>query len=428
MQDEARTKEELITELKALRQRVVELEKDKGASTGSAKLRRRAVEEMEKLEIQVRQSQKVEAIAMLAGGIAHDFNNILQPIIVYTEMQLLELSPLSPLRENLEQVLSASLRAKELIKQILTVSRFAQEQQRIPTDTSLIVKEALKLLRSALPTSIEMRQKIREGVALVDPTQIHQVLMNLCTNAAHAMDGKGVLEVRLSPVDLSKSDLDGRSIVDLKPGPYVELCVSDTGSGMDKATMERIFDPYFTTKGEGKGSGLGLAVVSGIVKRHEGAVTVRSEPGKGATFSIYIPRVDVQPEATMQGEDPLPSGSERILFVDDEPAVMEMGAKLLEHLGYKVVSQTNGVNGLKVFISSPDEFDLVITDYTMYKMTGLDFAREVLRIRPATRILLCTGFSEQITPDSVKELGIELLMKPYSMREISEVVRKILDA
>ena len=223
--------------------------------------------------------------------------------------------------------------------------------------------------------------------------------MNLCTNAAHAMDDKGILEVRLSPVDLSESDLADQSIVDLKPGPYLRLTVSDTGCGMDASTMERIFDPYFTTKEVGKGSGLGLAVVNGIVKRHEGAITVRSEPGKGTTFSVYIPRVDVQSETTMQVDDPLPRGSERILLVDDEPAVMEMGTRLLEHLGYKVTSQTDSVSALEVFRSSPDEFDLIITDYTMPKLTGLDFAREVLRIRPDIPILLCTGFSEKITPD-----------------------------
>ena len=219
----------------------------------------------------------------------------------YTEMALSELSPSSPLRDGLEQVLNASIRAKELVRQILAISRSTREQQRIPIDISSIVKEALKLLRSSLPTSIEMRQKIRKGVALADPTQIHQVLMNLCTNAAHAMDGKGILEVRLSPVDLSESDLADQSIVDLKPGPYLRLTVSDTGCGMDAGTMEHIFDPYFTTKEVGKGSGLGLAVVNGIVKRHDGAMTVRSEPGKGTTFSVYIPKVDVQPEAIDAG-------------------------------------------------------------------------------------------------------------------------------
>ena len=178
----------------------------------------------------------------------------------------------------------------------------------------------------------------------------------------------------------------------------------------------------------GKGSGLGLAVINGIVKRHEGTITVRSKPGKGTTFSVYIPKVDVRAEATMQVDDPLPRGSERILLVDDEPAVMEMATRLLERLGYKVTCQTDSVSALEVFRSNPNEFDLVITDYAMPKLTGLDFAREVLRVRPDMPILLCTGFSEKITPDSVKELGMELLMKPYGMREISEAVRKILDA
>jgi len=266
------------------------------------------------------------------------------------------------------------------------------------------------------------------GVAQADATQIHQVLMNLCTNAAHAMDNKGILEVRLSPVDLSESDLADQSIVDLKPGPHVRLTVSDTGCGIDTKTIERIFDPYFTTKEVGKGSGLGLAVLHGIVKRHEGAITVRSEPGKGATFSVYIPRIDVQAEATMQVDNLLPRGSERILLVDDEPIVMKMGTRLLEHLGYKLTSQTDSVNALEIFRLAPDEFDLVITDYTMPELTGLDFAREIRLIRPDMPIMLCTGFSEKITPDSVKELRMELLMKPYGMSEISEAARKILDA
>jgi len=389
--------------------------------------RKRAEEEREKLETQLRQSQKLEAIGTLAGGIAHDFNNILQPMMGYTEIALSELSPASSMRDGLEQVLSASLRAKELIRQILTISRSAQEQQRIPTDISLIIKEALKLLRSSLPTSVEIRQNIQRGVALADPTQIHQVLMNLCTNAAHAMDDKGILEVRLSHVDLSESDLTDQSIVDLKPGPCLRLTVSDTGCGMDASTMEHIFDPYFTTKEVGKGSGLGLAVVSGIVKRHEGAITVRSEPGKGTAFTMYIPGVDAQLATTMQVDDLLPRGSERILLVDDESAVTEMGTVLLKNLGYHVTSQTDSVKALEIFSSSPDEFDLIITDYAMPKLTGLDFAREVSRLRPGIPILLCTGFSEKITTDSVRELGIGLLMKPYDIRQISGIVRKILD-
>jgi PAS domain S-box-containing protein len=390
--------------------------------------RKLAEEQKAKLEAELQQAQKLEAIGTLAGGIAHDFNNILQPIMGYTEMELHGLSPSNPLRKSLEQVLKASLRAKELIRQILAISRSTKEQHRIPTDISSIIKEALNLLRSSLPSSIELRQKIRKGVALADPTQIHQVLMNLCTNAAHAMDGKGILEVRMSPVDLSESDLTDQAIFDLKPGAYLRLTVSDTGCGMDAETRERIFDPYFTTKEVGKGSGLGLAVINGIVKRHEGAITVQSEPGKGTTFSIYFPRLDSRPEATMQVEDPPQRGSERILLVDDEPALMEMATSILERLGYKVTGQTDSVTALEVFRVSPDEFDLIITDYTMPNLTGMDLAKEVRRIRPDIRIMLCTGFSEKITPDHMKELGVGLLMKPYGMREISEAIRKTLDA
>ncbi len=380
------------------------------------------------LNARLAHAQKLEAIGTLVGGIAHDFNNMLQPMMGYTEIALNKLPPSSPLRYDLEQVLNASLRARELVRQILAISHSTQEQQRIPTDISSIIKEALKLLRAWLPTSIEIRRDIRKGAALADSTQIHQVLMNLCTNAAHAMDGKGILEVRLSRVDLSESDLAAHHIVDLKPGPYLKLRVSDTGAGMDAKTMERIFDPYFTTKGVEKGSGLGLAVVSGIVKRHKGAVTVRSEPGKGATFSVYIPRIKTATAIPIVAPDVAPIGTEGILFLDDEQVVVEMETAILEKLGYMVTAETDSLRALRVFSARPYEFDLIITDYTMPNLTGMDLAREVRRLRPDIPILLCTGFSEKITPDSVKELGIELLMKPYGMRQISEAVRKILDA
>jgi PAS domain S-box-containing protein len=380
------------------------------------------------LSARLAHAQKLEAIGTLAGGIAHDFNNMLQPMIGYTEMALSKLSPSNSLRHDLEQVLNASLRAKELVGQILTISRSTQEQQRIPIDISSIIKEALKLLRCSLPTSIEIRQNIRMGFALADAIQIHQVLMNLCTNAAHAMDDKGILEVRLSPVDFSESDLVDQSIVELKPGPYLKLCVSDTGCGMDAKTMERIFDPYFTTREVGKGSGLGLAVVNGIVKRHNGAITVQSALGKGSIFRIYIPRIETTPEISVETPYEAPTGMESILLLDDEQAVAEMGTAILERLGYKVTAQTDSLRAIEVFSAGPDDFDLIITDYTMPNLTGMDLVKEVRRIRPDMPVMLCTGFSEKITPDSVRELGVELLMKPYGMRQISEAVRKILDA
>ena len=266
------------------------------------------------------------------------------------------------------------------------------------------------------------------GVALADPTQIHQVLMNLCTNAAHAMGDKGILEVRLSPVDLSKSDLTEQSIIDLKPGPYLKLCVSDTGSGMDKATLERIFDPYFTTKEVGKGSGLGLAVVHGIIKRHDGAITVQSEPGKGSTFGIYIPAVETSTGVVVETEQVLPTGTERILLIDDEQIVVESGTAILERLGYTVTPETNSMRALEIFRFRPGEFDLIITDYTMPKLTGTDLSKEIHQIRPDIPIILCTGFSEKLTADGAIDLGVELVMKPFSMRQIAELIRKVLRA
>ena len=367
--------------------------------------RKRIEQEKERLETQLRQSQKVEAIGTLAGGIAHDFNNILQPIMGYTEMALTEPALSNPQRDGLEQVLNASIRARDLVRQILAVSRSTQEQQRTPIDISLIIKEALKFLRCSLPTSIEISQDIQLGIALADPTQIHQVLMNLCTNAAHAMDDRGVLDVGLSHIELSERDLAEQSIVELMPGPYLKLCVSDTGSGMDKDTLGHIFDPYFTTKEVGKGSGLGLAVVNGIVKRHEGAITVLSEPGRGTTFSVYIPRVDVQFEATLQVDDLLPTGTERILLVDDEQIIVELGIAILERLGYEVAGETNSLHALEIFRSKPGEFDLIVTDYTMPGLNGTDLAKEIRRVRPDIPVILSTGFSEKLTDDCVTNLG-----------------------
>jgi PAS domain S-box-containing protein len=434
----------LIEEHGSVREFEVELyRKDKGVVWGSLNVRtvrnskgeiaylegtNSDITERKVLSARLHQAQKLEAIGTLAGGIAHDFNNILQPMMGFTEMALTKLSPSSPMRDDLEQVINACLRARELVRQILTISRSTQEQPRTPSDISSIIKEALKLLRSSLPTSIEIKQNIRNGVALADPTQIHQVLMNLCTNAAHAMDGEGILEVSLSPVELRESDLADQQMVDLKAGPHLKLSVSDTGAGMDKETLERIFDPYFTTKEVGKGSGLGLAVVHGIVKRHDGAITVRSEPGQGTTFRVYVPRMEAADESPVETAVVSPTGTERILLLDDEQAVVEMGTGILGRFGYKVTAETDSLRALEVFSARPDEFDLVITDYTMPNLTGMEFAKKVRRIRPSMPIILCTGFSEKITPDCVKELGIELLMKPYGLRQISEVVRRILDA
>jgi PAS domain S-box-containing protein len=388
--------------------------------------RKQAEKEREELEGKLRQAQKLEAIGTLAGGIAHDFNNILVPIIGYAEMALGDTSQFNPMRYGLEQILNAALRARDLVKQILVFGRSGKEQQKLPVEVSSIIKEVLRLLRASLPSSIEIRQNIENGVAAADATQIHQVLINLCTNAAHAMGDKGILGVSLSHADLGKSDLADKSTFDLKPGRYIKLCVSDTGSGIDSPTMQRIFDPYFTTKEVGKGSGLGLAVVHGIVRRHDGAVTVQSEPGKGTTFSVYIPAVEAGTLVRAEPGQALPTGTETILLVDDEQIVVKMGTAILERLGYTVIPETNSLRALEIFRARPGEIDLIITDYTMPKLTGTDLSKEIRQIRPEIPIILCTGFSEKVTESVAIDLGVELVMKPYPVKQIAELVRKVL--
>jgi len=389
--------------------------------------RKRAEEEKERLETQLRQAQKLEAVGTLAGGIAHDFNNILAPIIGWAEMALTKLPKTDSMRLGQEQILTAALRAKDLVKQILVFGRPGRDQQERPVELSSIVKEALKLLSASLPSSIEISHRIEGGVANADPTQIHQILMNLCTNAAHAMGEKGILGVELSRVHLSENDLADQSIVDLKPGPHLNLRVSDTGIGMDKATLERIFDPFFTTKEIGKGSGLGLSVVKGIVKQHHGAITVQSAPGGGSTFSIYIPAIEVDATEEIETEKPLLKGTERILLVDDEQIVLNMATTVLEGLGYSITAEAESKRAYEVFGTGPAEFDLVITDYTMPELTGIDLALAIRRIRPDIPVIICTGFSEKMTDDRSDELGLELLLKPYSIKQLSDTVRKVLD-
>jgi CheY-like chemotaxis protein len=265
-------------------------------------------------------------------------------------------------------------------------------------------------------------------VALADPTEVHQLLVNLCTNAAHAMEEKGgVLEISLSEVAIDSDAVAAPA--GLKPGHYLRLTVSDTGRGIDPTILERIFDPYFTTKEVGKGSGLGLAVVHGIVKRHEGAITVNSEPGVGTSFHVYFPKVDSMAVKEVEElVEPLPGGTERILFVDDEEILVEMGKSVLEWLGYEVTVTTSSVEALELFRTQPDRFDTVITDYTMPHMTGADLAKEMIRLRPAIPIIMCTGFSERISEEKARDIGIRAFaMKPLNMRDLAETVREVLD-
>ncbi|MDR3630471.1 MAG: response regulator, partial [Desulfocapsaceae bacterium] len=387
-------------------------------------------EERKRLQVQVIQTQKLEAIGTLAGGIAHDFNNILSPIIGYTEMVLERLSDAGTLRHDLEQVLAGAHRARELVKQILAFSRKGQEEPMAGVDISIIVEEVLKLLRASLPSTIQIRQSLEQGIAIVDATQIHQVLVNLCTNAASAMEGKGILDVSLARVHLTESELaDVAVLSELKPGPYLKITVSDTGYGMDEETMQSIFEPYFTTKDVGKGTGLGLAVAHGIVKRHGGEITVSSAPGCGSIFAVYLPMALITVVPAKAERESLPRGSEHILLVDDESMLVNMEGKILELLGYVVTATTSPSEALASFQSRPQEFDLVFTDFTMPGLTGIELADEILRIRPDMPIILCTGFSEKITEESMKKKGIAgPIMKPLDKRRIAHLIRSVLDS
>ena len=384
--------------------------------------------EKRQLEEQLRHSEKMEAIGTLAGGIAHDFNNILGVIVGYTELAMLDMDQTDSIYPNLKQVLKAGERAADLVNQILVFSR-KDKQERKPLQISVIAKEVLKMIRSSLPTTIEIRQDIKPGLSpvLSDPTQIHRVLMNLCTNAAYAMnDRAGILKVSLEDVNIDSITAAGH--LDLLPGRYQKLSVSDTGAGIDPRIINRIFDPFFTTKGPGKGTGMGLAVIHGIVKGHKGSITVRSKPGKGTTFDIYIPTINSGHTDETKPLDTIPVGCENILFIDDEDALVAIGEKMLGHLGYTVTGVANSSYALEVFKKEPEKYQLVITDMTMPKMTGLDLAIKIISIRPEIPIILCTGFSEMISDEKIKSAGIQrLIMKPYSKTEMARIVREVLD-
>jgi PAS domain S-box-containing protein len=384
------------------------------------------VTEKWQLEKRLAQAQKMESIGTLAGGIAHDFNNILSAVIGYTELSLIDIPKGSALQNNLQQVLKAGGRAKDLVRQILTFSR-QRENELVPVKVSLIVNEALKLLRASLPTTIKMRHHIKSYLAvLTDPTNIHQILMNLCTNASFAMQKEGgVLEVSLSDVDLDANF--AKLHPDVKPGKFIRLIVSDTGYGMSPEVSERIFDPFFTTKKMGQGTGMGLSVVHGIVKSHGGTIIVESSPGKGSAFSVFLPAIESEVTDQVDQAQLVITGNERILFVDDEDFQADIGKRMLERLGYRVTAKTNSVEALDLFRQTPDEFDLVITDMTMPNMTGDVLARRLIAIRPDIPIIVCTGYSARINPDIIKEIGIkEMAMKPVVMKDIAQMIHRVL--
>jgi signal transduction histidine kinase/CheY-like chemotaxis protein len=382
-----------------------------------------------KYERQLQQVLKIQAIGTLAGGIAHDFNNILFPIVGYTELTMDEVTQDSVAHSNLEEILKAANRAKDLVKQILTFSR-QSDQERKPVKVQYIIKEAIRLLRASIPASTEIIFQIDEhcGPIKGDATQIHQVIMNLCTNAYQAMQEKGGnLEIKLTEVDIGYEETIEK--IGMQPGKHVQLSVTDEGCGMDRSVMDRIFEPYYTTKEQGKGTGLGLSVIHGIVKNHGGDITVSSTPGKGTTFKVYLPMIDevdtgIQPEP----DNGAATGNERILLVDDEEQIVAMEQKMLENLGYQVTARTDSTEALEVFAKQPQDFDLVITDMTMPHMTGDQLAQKLLDIKPSLPVILCTGFNEVITEDKALSLGIQkFVMKPVVKNELATTIRTVLD-
>jgi len=388
---------------------------------------RRAETDREQLSERLRQSQKMESIGTLAGGIAHDFNNILTAILGYTEISFDDVKKGTPLEDILKEVYKAGLRAKDLVQQILTFAR-QTEQELKPIRVSVIVKEVLKLMRSTFPSTIEIKKNIRsDAMVMADPMQIHQLIMNLCTNASHAMEEHGgTLEVNVTDEYL-EPDFTSRH-PDIEPGHHLKISVTDTGIGMHEEILESIFEPYFTTKEKGEGTGLGLSVVHGIIKRYGGEITVESKPGKGSTFSVYLPTMtsDVEEKSTELSE--IATGNERILLVDDEPTITKMCAYMLGHLGYSITTRTNGLEALELFRHKPDAFDLVITDMTMPYLTGDQLAFEILKIRPGIPIILCTGYSKKISEAKAKNIGIKaFIMKPIIQRELANTIRRVLE-
>ena len=401
----------------------------KGELVHEIEHRKRAEQEREILEAQLRRAQRLETIGTLAGGVAHDFNNILTPILGYSDMLMTRMETNNPMRSDIQHIAKAALRARDLVRQILAFSR-QSEQERLPVQLHLIISEALDLIHASMPTTIEIHEELNplSGSVMCDPSQMHQVLVNLCTNAVQAMEENGgVLEIRLSEmeVDAEFSCLH----LNINEGHYARLTVTDTGCGMDRATVERIFEPFFTTKSAGKGTGLGLSVVHGIVLSHGGSITVYSEPGRGTTFHVYLPCIpDTKLRPTLTVEE-TPRGSERILLVDDEKEIAVMGKDMLERLGYNVTMCTKSADALEMFRADPLRFDAVVTDQTMPQMTGDRLAKEMLNLRSDIPIVMITGFSERITEETYRRHGIrEFVMKPLIARDLSKAIRKAVTA
>ena len=371
----------------------------------------------------------MESVGILAGGIAHDFNNILTPIVGFTELALDDISPESDAYSNLSNVIKAADRARDLVQQILTFSR-QTEQKRVSLNPQPRITETIKLLRSSIPKTIEINTNIDKncGHVFSDPSQIHQIVMNLCTNAYHAMEKNGGrLDISLSNAFLTSETI--KNDPNMKVGDFVKLTVRDTGHGIEKSILDKIFEPYFTTKDPGKGTGLGLSLVHGIVQIHEGFITIDSSIGKGTAFSVYLPKIDTnKPETASIAGGAIPCGDENILLVDDEEQILIMVKQLMERFGYNVTAIKSSSEALMLFSAAPGDFDIVITDMTMPKMTGVDLAYEMMKIRKDIPVILYSGFNDMSLESKAKAVGIrEILMKPVTKNNIAEAIRRVLD-
>ncbi|MBP7528432.1 MAG: PAS domain S-box protein [Syntrophorhabdaceae bacterium] len=388
----------------------------------------RDITEKNRLERHLRESHKMEAIGTLAGGIAHDFNNIIAGIIGFTEMVLEDIPEDNPAHRRLGYILKGAHRGRDLVKQILAFSRRSEQEKKV-VSLSQIIDEVVSLVRATLPATIEIKttSSVASDLVLADPTQIHQVVINLCSNAAHAMSARGgVLEISLAAGIISSREHSPHQ--DLEPGSYVKLTVVDNGDGMEPGILEHIFEPFFTTKSAGEGTGLGLAVVHGIVRNHNGVITASSEPGKGSSFTIYLPRIQTaQADETEKGEAAL-GGDESILIVDDEELIVEMSIQRLQRFGYQATGVTGSIRALEIFRNDPDAYDLIVTDHLMPDMTGLELAGELLRIKPGIRIIMCSGLHEPVPLDRIRQAGIrEFFTKPVDRNEFVRIVRNVLD-
>ncbi|MBU0993440.1 MAG: PAS domain S-box protein [Proteobacteria bacterium] len=386
------------------------------------------ITERKKLENQLQQSHKMEAIGTLAGGIAHDFNNILGIIMGNTELALDDVPEWNPAFLNLQEIKTASFRAKEVVKQLLSFSR-QTEQKKKPVKIHAIVQESLKLLRASIPVTVDIRKAIPNDsdTIMADPIQIHQILLNLCTNAAHAMEEKGgTLDVRLDTIDLAKEKTT--ELHELPPGRYIKLSIMDNGLGIEPEIKGRVFDPYFTTRPLGKGTGMGLSIVHGIVKNHHGAISIYSEPGKGTCANVFLPVTKDAHLSDQKEPEDVPSGHETILFIDDEPSISAVGKQILERLGYHVKAMTNPEEALSLFRKTPKKYHLVITDMTMPQLTGDRLAEEIIAISPSTPIILSTGFSDRINDERATQIGIRrYIEKPLNRKELAIAVREAID-